>query len=172
MKHRIFGKKLGRNRNERQALFRSQAYSMFTVGAIQTTKAKARALAPLIERLCSIVIKKEDLTARRQLFRVFQDRHVVNNAYTGIKAAFGTQGSNFTQIHLIKRRQGDDALIVKLSFTKPVNFKSEAPVEEVKVKPTPKKVVKKAAPKKPVVKKEVAKKVVTKKVKQSTKEQS
>lgn len=135
MKHRIFGKKLGRNFNERKALFRSQVRSMFIHGAIETTDAKAKALIPLVEKLSSIIVSKEELTARRELFRYLQDQTWVNNVVTTFKATFGDQKSNFTKVTKIKYRYGDNALVVKLSFVKPVKFSAKKEVvETVKAK--------------------------------------
>ena len=158
MKHRIFGKKLGRNYNERKALFNAQTRSMFINGSIKTTEAKAKAIVSTIESLSNTIIVKPELTAKRELFRYLQDQTWVNNVVKTFKETFADQTSNFTQIEKIKRRFGDDALIVKLSFVKPVKFE----------KTKPKKVEDKA-PKKTESKKPVAKKTVKKTEKKETK---
>ena len=131
MKHRIDGKKLCRNFNERKALIKSLTRSVFTYGSIETTKAKVEAIVPTVEKLANIIITKEELTAKRELYKVLQDQHWVNRVVTNLKSVFGDQKSNFTTVEKIKRRFGDDALIVKISFTKPVNFQPEK-VEVVK----------------------------------------
>jgi len=140
MKHRIAGKKLGRNFNERKSLLKSLTRSMFTHGAIETTDAKVKAVVPMVERLANIIITKEELTAKRELFKVLQDQHWVNRVVANFKSVFGDQKSNFTTIKKIKRRFGDDALIVKFSFVKAVNFKPE--IKEVVKKETKKSVIK------------------------------
>jgi large subunit ribosomal protein L17 len=145
MKHRIAGKKLGRNFNERKALLKSLTRSMFTHGAIETTEAKVKAVVPMVEKLANIIMTKEELTAKRELFKVLQDQHWVNRVVANFKSVFGDQTSNFTTIQKIKRRFGDDALIVKFSFVKAVNFKPE--VKE-KIKKEAKKENKKAVIKK------------------------
>jgi ribosomal protein L17 len=119
---------------------------MFIHGAIQTTEAKAQALVSTIESLANTIITKPELIAKRELFRYLQDQTWVNNVVSKFKETFGQQSSNFTQISRIKRRFGDDALIVKLSFVKPVKFAKSKPkkVEE--------KSAKKADSKKPVKK--------------------
>ena len=60
---------------------------------------------------------------------------------------FNGQTSNFIKITRVKRRLGDDALIVKLSFIKPISFLEEKKVKLKKEKPqktakTPTKTVK------------------------------
>ena len=146
MKHRISGKQLGRNRNQRQALIKGLAKSIFTYGAIQTTEAKAKAVIPMIEKLASTAMK-DTLVCRRELFKIFQNQTFVNNVVDKMKAVFGDQKSNFTKVTKIKRRQGDDALVVSLSFVKPVDFttvKKAETKEEPKKESKPKKTVKKA----------------------------
>jgi len=152
MKHRKFGKKLGRNHHERQALFRSQVTSIFTHGAIETTDAKAKALIPLVEKLASIIITKSEITAQRELGKLIQNRQLVSLIYKNFKTIFADQKFNFTQVTRIKFRQGDDALIVKLAFVKPYSAKLE------EVKKETKKEVKKEVIKKPAIKKVVNKK--------------
>ena len=161
MKHRVFGKKLGRNHNERQALFRSLTISMFIYGSINTTEAKAKSVVSTIESLSNTIISKPELTAKRELFKTLQDQTWVNNVVKTFKEVFGDQTSNFTQMTRIKRRFGDDALIVKLSFVKPIKFEQK---KEVKVedKKTNKKEIK-ASKKTKEDKKEVKEKTKVKK---------
>jgi len=145
MKHRQYGKKLGRTRNQRQALFRTQIRSFFSLGSIKTTDAKVKAVRPIIEKLASIIIKKPDLISRRFLFRFLQDRTLVNNIITNFKAAYGDQKSNFTLVKKIKFRQGDDALIVRMYLSKPYSLtKKEPEIKPAKTKsPAKKAIVKK-----------------------------
>ena len=165
MKHRIFGKKLGRNTRERKALFNSLTRAIFTHGYFQTTEAKAKSVVRTIEHLSNIIMTKSDLDARRELFRHLQDRHWVNNVVETMKKTFEGQTSNFTQRIKVKRRYGDDALVVKMSFVKPISFQV-APVAKAKVAKETKKVTTKvkakAEPKKVEAKKAPAKKVVKK----------
>lgn len=157
MKHRIFGKKLGRNHNERKALFSSLTKAVFISGSINTTQARATAIVSTIESLSNTIITKPDLIARRELFKVLQNQTWVNNVVKTFKETFGDQTSNFTKITKVKRRFGDDSLIVKLSFVKPVKFdikKISNKVEEKKVsKADTKKIEKKDLKPKKIVKK-------------------
>jgi len=148
MKHRIFGKKLGRNHNERKALFSSLTKAMFINGSINTTQARATAIVSTVESLSNTIITKSDLVARRELFKILQDQTWVNNVFKTFKETFGQQSSNFTKITKVKRRFGDDALIVKLSFVKPVKFSIKKDI-----KPETKKVDKKGLKTAKVVKK-------------------
>ncbi|MFZ2153492.1 MAG: L17 family ribosomal protein [Microgenomates group bacterium] len=154
MNHRKFGIKLGRNRREREALFKSLVRSVFTHGTIQTTSAKARSVVPIIEKLANHIMVKDVVLASRELSTYIQDKNLVSQIVASAKSAFADQTSNFTTMSKVKIRLGDDALIVKFGFVKPYKL-------IIKDK---KEVIKKEAVKKEVLKKAVAKKVVKSKV--------
>lgn len=122
MRHRIFGKKLGRNTNQRRALFRVQIRSFFTHGKISTTQAKVKAIIPAVEKLCSRA-QKSELLGRRQFQKLLGDDRLVSRIVAALRLAFPDQTSNFTKIIRVKRRLGDQAVIVKLVFTKPYQLK-------------------------------------------------
>jgi large subunit ribosomal protein L17 len=156
MNHRIFGKQLGRNHHERQALIKSLSKSLFTYGAIETTRAKAQLVIPTVEDLANCIMTKDVIIAQREMAKYFQDRNFVKNVHNNFKTVFAGQTSNFTKYWNIKYRQGDDALIVKLAFVKPYSLIAKK--EEVKETKIAKKVIaKKIVDKKAVVKKSVKK---------------
>jgi large subunit ribosomal protein L17 len=157
MNHRIFGKQLGRNHHERQALIKSLSKSLFTYGAIETTRAKAQLVIPTVEDLANCIMTKDVIIAQREMAKYFQDRNFVKDVYDTFKSVFSGQTSNFTKFWNVKLRQGDDALIVKLSFVKPYTIikPTEKPAENKDKKSDKKPAVeKKLAAKKSVVKKE------------------
>ena len=146
MKHRIFGKKLGRNHNERQALIRSLVKAIFIHGSIKTTMAKSELIVSEVESLSTTIMTKPELTAKRELFKTLQNQAWVNNVVKTMKETFSGQTSNFTQTVKVGKRFGDDSLMVKLSFVKPVKFettKAKKIEEKTSKKPVVKKVVKK-----------------------------
>lgn len=153
MNHRKFGIKLGRNRREREALFKSLVRSVFTHGTIQTTEAKAKSVVSIIEKLSSHINTKDKLISMRELSTYIQDKNLVSQIYNSFKKSFPTETSNFTRITRVKIRQGDDALIVKFGFHKP--YVLEAKIAPTKVTTTSKEAVKATA--KPSPKKAVSK---------------
>lgn len=134
MNHRKFGIKLGRNRREREALFKSLVRSVFTHGSIQTTEAKARSVVSIIEKLGNHIATKDKLITLRELSTYIQDKNLVSQIYASFKTAFPTETSNFTSYSRVKIRQGDDALIVKFGFVKPYKLE-EKPVSTKASKP-------------------------------------
>lgn len=65
MRHRVYGRKLGRKTNHRLAMFRNMSVALFTHGQITTTLPKAKSLRPFVERLITMA-KKGDLHNRRR----------------------------------------------------------------------------------------------------------
>jgi len=142
MIHRKKGYKLSRTTKVRQSLFKNQLRSLLTYGSIKTTYAKAKALRPLAETFCHKAMAG-NISSRRYMYSYLGNRHQVIHSETALKTAFGSQSSNFIKISRLQRRPGDDALIAKIAFTKPVDFS---------IKPK-KAVVKKTPVKKPTSKK-------------------
>jgi len=167
MRHRISGYHLGRTTNQRKNLYRSQLRSLFTHGFINTTVAKAKSILPIAEKI-AVAAVKADLNSRRYIFTFFQDRNVVNRIVTAFSTTFPGQTQNFTQLKNVKFRQGDNALIVRLSFIKEVKCispevtKADKKTASDKIKTSfggkIKEVTKKTATKKKVVTKKEIKK--------------
>lgn len=160
MKHRVSGRKLGRNTNQRRALFRTLLRSLFTHGFINTTQAKAKSIIPQAEKLAALATKG-DLLARRELFSIFQDKNFVNRTVSIFNNQFSGQTQNFTRLQKIKFRQGDDALIVKLSFNQVFDLKKLAE-DGPKNTPAHAKFTKKSPAKKTSDKKSTVKKTIKK----------
>lgn len=157
MRHHLRGKKLGRNRNQRKALFLGLTRSLFTYGTLKTTTAKTKAVLPLVEKIAHRA-NRGDLADRRFLYRYFQDRSWVNRIVDLIQKNFPDQKGNYTKITPLFIRKGDRATIARLEFVKPINFllpekldkralKKQARKEKKAKKAKPSK-VKKALPKK------------------------
>ncbi len=75
MRHRIFGKQLGRDSEHRLAMLRNLAAGLFEHGEIETTKPKARAVQPFVEKIITTA-KRGTLHARRQIEARLNDRKI------------------------------------------------------------------------------------------------
>ena len=76
MRHRIAGRKLGRNTAHRKAMWRNMAVSLFTHGQITTTVPKAKALKPFVEKLITAA-KKGDLASRRRVIAALGSNRIM-----------------------------------------------------------------------------------------------
>lgn len=136
MRHHVYGKSLGRTHNAKHALFRGLVRSFFTHGKMQTTQAKVQAVIRPIENICTLAVNG-DLVSRREMFKTLQSQNWVNLLCKSIKAAYGEQTSNFIRQQKVGFRQGDNSLMILLTFFKPVDLKmalKESKVED-KAKP-------------------------------------
>lgn len=115
MRHRNKGKILDRKTTPRQALLRNLATSLVLYESVQTTHARAKAVAPLVEKYVTIG-KKGSLHARRQLMQFFYDENAVEKLISFLSPRFQSRAGGYTRITPIKRRAGDGAEIVQIEF--------------------------------------------------------
>ena len=116
MSHRIDGRKLGRMRGPRLALFKSLTVAVFRYERIQTTEAKAKEVRGQVERMITLA-KRGDLSARRTIVSQLPDEPlVVNKLMTEIAPKYADRTSGYTRIVRIGPRRGDAAEIVQLEL--------------------------------------------------------
>lgn len=121
MRHRVSGRALGRQHNQKKALFLGLIRSFFEHGKLTSTQAKVDAIRGQIEKLCSSSTKNT-LADKRELFRFLQSQSWVNNVTNTLSSEFAGKTDNFTTTKKIKIRQGDSAVIVRLSLIKDLKF--------------------------------------------------
>jgi len=116
MSHRIDGRKLGRMRGPRLALFKSLTVAVFRYERIQTTEAKAKEVRGQVERMITIA-KRGDLTARRAIVAALPNEPlVINKLMTEIAPKYADRTSGYTRIVRIGPRKGDAAEMVQLEL--------------------------------------------------------
>ena len=54
MRHNVYGKKLSRNKDERDLLFKSLVFNLFSHGSIETTLARSRAVKGQIDKIINL----------------------------------------------------------------------------------------------------------------------
>ncbi|MEE2906290.1 MAG: 50S ribosomal protein L17 [Planctomycetota bacterium] len=75
MRNRINGKQLSRTTAHRRAMLRNLAAGLFEHGQIETTKPKAKAVQPYVEKIITLA-KRGTLHARRQIESTLTDRMI------------------------------------------------------------------------------------------------
>jgi large subunit ribosomal protein L17 len=143
VKKRVFGRYFSRGSGARKALFRSLISALVVNGKIKTTKAKAKAIQPEIDRLIAIA-KKDSISARRALASYFaNDRKIVFEIMEAIVPALKDKVGGATRTVPLPARKGDAAEMVRLEWVAQIVKKQEAK----KGKKEEKKEVKKTAEK-------------------------
>lgn len=159
MRHRVYGKKLGRNKNERTALFKTLVQSLFTYGTIETSESKAKAVKGLVDKVINLAKSKN---TQRLLQAYLLNKGLQERLIKEIAPKLDDRVSGYTTMLRLGVRQGDKTMMVRMSL---IHSEELKPLE----KKAPK-VVKAAEPVEKKVKPVIAKKkVVAKKPTRRTK---
>ena len=129
MKHRIGFNALSRNNAERKALKRNMVTSLFRYERIETTKAKAKEVQRLAEKMITRA-KVDNVHNRRLTAAVLYDEAVVNKLFTEIAPLYADVNGGYTRIIKTANRLGDAAEMAILELTK----KTEKPEKKAKEK--------------------------------------
>lgn len=108
MRHLVKRHRLGRNSAQRKALLRSLVTSFLEKERIKTTKAKAKALRPVAEKMITLA-KKGSLHARRKVLRTVYKKDVVKKLFEDIGPRFAERPGGYTRIIKLGPRDGDGA---------------------------------------------------------------
>ena len=133
-RHMMRGRQLSRDTEHRKALRRNMAQSLFEHGKIRTTVAKAKEIRPFVEKLITLA-RRNDLTSRRRVIQLMQDRRVtdeeqefitnekgreltvVMRLFNEVAPKFGDRQGGYTRIiKLPEHRIGDAADLVLLQL--------------------------------------------------------
>ncbi|MFA5829285.1 MAG: 50S ribosomal protein L17 [Candidatus Gracilibacteria bacterium] len=116
MRHQNSQPKLSRPRDARRLLLGNLATSLITHEKIQTTRAKAKAVQPIVDRLITIAKTKDKMIAIRELNRTLQSELSSKKVMEELTKRYAERPSGFTRITQIKFRPGDAALIVQIEL--------------------------------------------------------
>lgn len=122
MKKRVFGRHLSRDQGARRALFRSLVKALVTYGAIVTTKAKAKAIQPDLDKLVGLAKKKELSRIRRVSSYLGSDRRSLEVLFAKIAPTFSSRTSGFTRIVNLPERPGDRSKMVRLEWSQEISL--------------------------------------------------
>ncbi|HLU10806.1 MAG TPA: 50S ribosomal protein L17 [Oceanobacillus sp.] len=124
MRHRVAGKHLKRDYDQRRALRRSLLKALFTHERIKTTEAKADFIRSEAEKL--VTIAKRGLAhpdplravhARRLVgSHIDNDRQLVGKIFDKIAPRYENRAGGYTRVYKLGPRKGDNAPMVLLEF--------------------------------------------------------
>jgi len=143
-RHLNKGRKLHRERDQREALVKGLADSVIKYESIETTLPKAKEVVPYVEKLITKA-KKGDLHSRRQVISRLQTLESAHKLVDDLAPKLGGRTSGHLRIEKTRLRRGDNAQLARVSF---VDDLKEAPVAKAVAKPTAKTPAKKASAKK------------------------
>jgi large subunit ribosomal protein L17 len=115
MRHRIAGRKFGRNTAQRQALLRQLAISMILHERLTTTEAKAKSIRPMVEKL--VTIARNDTQHHRKLIMSKIDHpSATTKLFEVIAPRFEETPGGYTRISKLGQRHGDAAPMALIEF--------------------------------------------------------
>jgi large subunit ribosomal protein L17 len=132
---------LSRPSEHRAALLHHLARSLFLHGQIRTTYARAKEAQRVVDRLVTLG-KAGSLHARRQAFRILQDRTLVKQLFGDIAPAFADVSGGYTRVvRLPAPRRGDGAdlavlALSRLPATQPARPDGRKPAPAPQAQPT------------------------------------
>ncbi|MDQ3933573.1 MAG: 50S ribosomal protein L17 [Actinomycetota bacterium] len=116
MRHKRDRRKLSRSASHRKALFMNLSREVINHERIKTTEAKAKAVAPEVEKLITLA-KRGDLHARRQaLAALGQDKFVVYKLFEEIAPRYEDRHGGYTRILKLGPRHSDATEMVYLEL--------------------------------------------------------
>lgn len=113
MRHSVYGKKLSRDKNQRAALFKSLVQSLLLSESIQTTEAKAKAIKGLVDK---IITQAKSTATRRLVNQFLVSKQTQEKLVKELLPRLKDRQSGYTSIVKLGPRQGDGAMMVKMSL--------------------------------------------------------
>jgi large subunit ribosomal protein L17 len=107
MKKLKSGRKFGREKDQRKALKKSLATSLFLHGKIKTTEAKAKEISIFSEKMITKA-KSQSVASRRALAKYFSDR-MVKKISDQIAPKYKDRKGGYTRIIKLGPRKSDGA---------------------------------------------------------------
>ena len=115
MKHRSNKKILSRKSQPRKHLMRNMATSLILYEKMTTTRAKAKALKPFIEKIITTG-KISSLTSRKKLIGLLYSKKAVKKVLEVLSPKFKDSKGGYTRIIHLGTRKGDGAFISRIEF--------------------------------------------------------
>lgn len=116
MRHKKSKNRLNRYTSWRTATIKSLARSIIINQSIRTTKARAKAVQPMIEKLIGLG-KLNTLAAKRRAFSLLSDHSLVSLLFGEIAPRFSNRTGGYSRIIILGPRRGDNAETVLFELT-------------------------------------------------------
>ena len=110
MRHRNGNKKLGLPTDQRMALIRNGAKSLIEHRQVKMTATRAKEVSRYVEKIITKA-KGNDVHARREVFRLLQDKKIVEIVFKEIIDQYKERTSGYTRVIKYGIRRGDAASI-------------------------------------------------------------
>jgi large subunit ribosomal protein L17 len=107
---------LGKPADQRKALLRSLTTELIRNGRIKTTKVRAQAMRPEVEKMITLA-KDGSLSARRQAMGYIFDKQLVHALFEQAPERYADRQGGYTRIIRTVPRRGDNAEMAFIELT-------------------------------------------------------
>ncbi len=162
MRKNVFGRKLKRDKNQRQALFKGLMSSLVMYGKLKTTEAKSKAIKGEVDKL--VTRARRDSQLAKRLLEPHLTAAALKKFVSDVVPVFKDRNSGFTKTVRLGNRLKDNASLVLMTWTDEVianvkpKVKTTKKVTSKKVAEKPKRTTKVVVKKIPAKTKKPAKK--------------
>ena len=115
MRHQKAGRKLGRPKAHRWALYRNLVTDLFRYERITTTEAKAKEIRGLAEKMITLG-KEGSLSSRRRALAFITDKNVVDKLFRELAPKYTERSGGYTRIIKLGPRFGDSSPMARLEM--------------------------------------------------------
>ena len=122
MRHRVEGRKFGREMDARRLMMRNLVKSMIEHGQLKTTLPKAKELRRYVERVITYG-KNDTVHSRRLAYSVLGNRTMVKKLFDEIAPAFEGRNGGYTRVLKAGFRRGDNAPMAIIQFVEESTIK-------------------------------------------------
>ena len=116
MRHQVKKNRLSRPRGQRRLLVGNLATSLILHGKIQTTKARAKAIQPIIDKLIITAKTKDKRIAIQTVGKILQTEASSKILFDQLVKKYQDRATGFTKISDIGFRAGDSAPLVQIEL--------------------------------------------------------
>ena len=136
MRHRVYGYKLGRDKDQRSRLFRSLVSSLFTYGTIETSQTKAKAIKGLVDKIINLAKNERSSSSNKNRQRLLQsfliDQSLRERVIKEIAPKLTDRVSGYTKLVRLGERLGDRSMRVRMSIIHNEQLKPVKEAEPIK----------------------------------------
>ena len=125
MRHRVYGKHLSRNKNERTALFKNLVQALLIHGSIETTETKAKAIKGLVDKIINQAKSKNTQRLLQSFLSNTTSERLIKEIVPGMK----DRNSGYTSVVKVGQRHGDNAMVVRMSLL----IREEGKIEKLEI---------------------------------------
>ncbi len=116
MRHAVKSKRINRSEAHRDSMLRNLATSVILYEKVKTTRAKAKLVKPILEKVISTARKQDTPKAMRVLNAYLSDKNASKKLVRILKDRYKERSSGFIRLIPVGDRAGDAAPMVQIEL--------------------------------------------------------